>query len=272
MGTGPGPVGKHVAGALALALALKAAATALSALAPLSILFLVACADLATVMEPPSAGRSGAAARAEDATGSAGIRITLAPLVAGLAKKADTTVTLDTLHLLLTSPGCPSRSLDIPVSGNIHGASLALAARVDSLKGLRNWKVKAWTRDLADSVIHSDSTTFYVQPGDTGRVSLLLNPRYAVLVARFVSTSNSVTAIEKLVLRVGGVVVDDTVFATRRRTFDVRLSHKYLKAGASATVKLEALDRASPARIRYSHTLSVAPNSARDTTLTVQLL
>ncbi|HLP42525.1 MAG TPA: hypothetical protein VK465_13535, partial [Fibrobacteria bacterium] len=207
----------------------------------------------------------------DESAGAAAITVSLAPVTTALAKKADTSVTLDTLHLLLTSPGCPSRDVVVPVSGDIHAASQSLTATVAGLQPLRNWKVKAWSRDLVDSVVHIDSTTFYVEPGATAAVPMRLNPRFSVLVARFVSTSATVTKIEKLVLRVNGTIVDDTTFSSKKAIFDVRLSHKYLKAGIATTLRLEALDRASPARVKYSKTFSLTPTASLDTTLTVKL-
>lgn len=230
-----------------------------------AVLFLTGCGDLTAVEDAP------ARLEAVDQEGGA-VTIQVSLGAVALAKKADTNVTLDTLHLTLTSAGCPTRLVNLPVAGNINTSSRVLTATVTGLQPLRNWKVKAFSRDLADTVLHIDSTTFYVKPADTAMVSMLLNPRYSVLIARFVSTKASmVDNLEKLILRVNGVIVDDTTFATKRDVFDVKLSHKYLKAGASATIKLEALDRASPARIRYSQTLTLTPRASGDSTVTVNL-
>jgi hypothetical protein len=226
---------------------------------------LVGCGTVTGVEDPSTSAR----VETSDDDGAVVIRIALGSVA--LAKKADTNITLDTLHLTLTAAGCPTRTVNLPVSGNINTSGLVLTTKVTGLNPLRNWKLKAFSRDLADTVMHIDSTTFYVKPADTANVSLTLVPKYSVLVARFISTSNSVTAIQKLILRVNGVVVDDTTFSAKQRIFDLKLSHKYIKAGANTTIKLEALDRASPARIKYSKQFTLNPRATGDSTLTVNL-
>jgi hypothetical protein len=232
--------------------------------ATLAAFLLVACADVTSVEEPTAAR-----IESQDDNGSVLIRIALGSVA--LAKKADTNITLDTLHLVLTSAGCSTRTVNLPVAGNINASNLVLTTKVDGLNPLRNWKLKAYSRDLTDSVMHMDSTTFYVKPADTAEVSMGLSPKYSVLIARFVSTNASLTKIEKLVLRVNGVAVDDTTFSSKKAIFDLKLSHKYLKAGTSATIKLEALDRASPARIKYSKQFTLNPRASGDSTVTVNL-
>jgi hypothetical protein len=131
--------------------------------------------------------------------------------------------------------------------------------------------VKAWTLDEADSVIHKDSTTLYVQPGDTAGLTMTLNPRYAVLVARFISASNSIAPLEKVDLRVDGVTVDAITFNGKQKRFDVILAHKYLRLGRSATVEMRALDKADPDRVRYSKTVILDPDESVESTITIQL-
>lgn len=231
-----------------------------------SVLFLTGCGDLTAVEDAASR----LDVRDDGQDGAVIIRVSLGSVA--LAKKADTNVTLDTLRLVLTSPGCAARVVNVPVSGNINASSLVLTTKVTGLNPLRNWKLTASSRDLSDSVLHSDSTTFYVKPADTANVSMLMMPRYSVLVARFISTNKTkVDKIEKLVLRVNGAIVDDTTFSGKKEVFDVKLSHKYLKAGASTTISLEALDRASPARVRYSQDLTFIPRMSGDSTLTISL-
>ena len=155
-----------------------------------------ACADLTAVQEAElrlESAEAEEAAKAAEASedGTVRLNLTLGQVSAlrkassALAKKADTLVTLSTLHVLLTSPGCAARELALPVSGDINSASRPVAALVNGLPSLRNWKLKAWTTDAADSVMHVDSTAFYVRPGDTAAVDLRLLPRYSILVSRF---------------------------------------------------------------------------------------
>ena len=227
-------------------------------------LLLASCGSFMETQEPGPAGL-------------AEIRISLGrfgqPLakVATAAGKNDTLITLDSLHLVLTSPGMATQTRTLMVVGNINTGSITMAVQSFNLYSLRNWQVKAWTDDNNDSVVHLDSTTFYVNPADTAIVSLPLNPRYSVVIARFVSTSTTVTAIEKLELRVNGSVVDDTVFKPKLKTFNVKLSNKYLKVGASATIILNALDRASPARVKYTKTVTLTPTASRDSSINIQL-
>lgn len=228
--------------------------------------FPIACGSVTGIDE--ASARIGS--QGQEQTGSAFIRISLGS-VAALAKKADTTVTLDTLHIALSSPGCSTRAIDLPVAGNIHSGSLAFTALFDGLEPLRNWNLKAYTRDMVDSLVHIDSTTFFVKPADTSAVSMLLAPKFSILVARFISTSDQVEKIEKLVLKVNGVVVDDTVFSSKRKIFDVKLSHKYVKAGVSTTLLMEAMDKASSNHVKYSKTLTFTPRTSSDSTITVKL-
>jgi hypothetical protein len=131
--------------------------------------------------------------------------------------------------------------------------------------------MKTWTTDDVDSVLHLDSTTFFVEPGDTTTVPFTLKPRYSVLVGRFISESSRITAIEKLEMRVDNVVVDDTVFSPKKKVFEVVLSTKYLKVGQSATVKLSAMDKASNNHIKYTRTVIVNPSEGGESVVTVEL-
>jgi hypothetical protein len=233
-----------------------------------AVLSLTACGTVAGP-EAPEAREDRGAVVIRIALGSTALQKRAAP---SLAKKGDTVITLDTLHLVLTSPDCPTRLVDLPVSGSIQAGAQVLTAKIEGLKPLRNWKVKAYSRDLADTVLHDDSTTFYVKPADTAQVSMLLTPRYSVLVARFVSTWTKVDAIKKLELLVNGSVVDDTVFAQKVRTFDVRLSHKYLKANAAASVELRAYTNTTAASLRYVRAVTLNTQASQDSEVTVPLL
>ena len=187
------------------------------------------------------------------------------------ARKNDTLTRVDTLFLTLTSPGSTTRNVKLPVSGNINAGPLTLNATVANLPSLRNWKVQARASDNLDSTVHLDSTTFYVKPGDTASVNMSLLPRFSVFIARFVSTSNAITAIEKLELRINGVTVDDTLFAPKKKIFDLKLSQKYFRVGVSATIALRALDRASPARVRYRRSFTYTAGASADSVFTVTL-
>lgn len=204
----------------------------------------------------------------------ASVAVSLAPVGGALGKRSaatDTTVLLRTLHLELSSTGLPLQYRSVALAGNIHAGTLAPAPQVFALWGPRNWKVKAWTEDAADSVIHCDSTTLYVQPGRTAALTLPLNPRYSVLIGRFISMSNKVAAIEKLELRVNGQVVDDTTFLIKLKAFDVTLSSKYLRLGQPSTVELRAIDRLLPLRVKYSKTVIIDPDEGADSMMTITL-
>lgn len=206
--------------------------------------------------------------------GFASVAVSLAPVDGALGKRsaaADTTVQLRTLHLEFSSTGLPLQYREVALAGDIHAGSIAPASQVFALWGPRNWKVKAWTQDAADSVIHEDSTTFYVEPGDTAALAMSLQPRYSVLIGRFLSESNKVTAIEKLELRVNGRVVDDTTFLIKLRTFDVALSSKYLRLGQPSTVELRAIERLSPLRVKYSKTVIIDPDVGVESMMTIKL-
>lgn len=241
-------------------------------LAVAASLLLTACADLTGVSEPTASRVEGAdASEADRDQGAVIIRIALGSTALQKRSSVDTAITLDTLHLVLSCAGQADREVDLPVTGNINAASQVLTHKVTGLAPLRNWKLKAFSRDLADTVLHIDSTTFYVKPADTAAVSMLLAPRYSVLVARFVSTSALVASIKKLELRVDGQVVDDTVFAVRLKVFDVRLCHKYLKAGSATSVELRAYTSEKNKDLKYAKTLAVNAAASQDSEVSVQL-
>lgn len=268
MGNGVVKIQKRLAGLVSLFAAVLSTRIAIAGIAGL----LTACGTIAGVEEPVDAGNRGAVV-IRIALGSTALQKQAPGAAQGavLAKKGDTVITLDTLHLVLTSPGCTDRLVNLPVTGSIHTGSRLLTAKVEGLNPLRNWKVKAYSRDLVDTVLHSDSTTFYVKPADTAQVSMLMTPRYSVLVARFVSTWNKVDAIKKLELRVNGTVVDDTTFGVKQKVFDLRLSHKYLKANASASVELRAYTGTNAGSLKYRKTVAINPQASQDSEITVQL-
>lgn len=209
--------------------------------------------------------------------GFAQISLSLGALGSPLAKrsramgKLDTVVTLKTLHLELVAPGAPTQSRIVKLAGNIQSESITPAAQLFGLFGMKNWKLRAWTQDANDSVIHRDSTTFFVVPGDTTPLRMPLNPRYSVLIGRFISHSDRIAKIEKLELRVDGVLVDDTVFSSKQRIFDIVLSDKYLRVGRSTKVEMRALDRTSPDRVKYSKSVVLDPDETVDSQITIQL-
>lgn len=227
----------------------------------LAALALAGCGDLMATRSPGERGY-------------AEVAISLGGMDSPLGKRAaasDTVVTLRNLFLELSAPGLPLQGRTVALSENIRGGSVTPPAQLIALWGPRNWKVKAWTTDAADSVLHKDSTTLYVEPGDTTALSLSLNPRFSVLVGRFISESSKIAAIERLELVVNGTVVDDTTFINKEKKFDVVLSDKYLRLGQASTIEMRALDRISPPRVKYSKSVILDPGESVDSTITIQL-
>jgi hypothetical protein len=68
---------------------------------------------------------------------------------------------------------------------------------------------------------------------------------------------------------VDGKVVDDTTFSKKLKEFDVKLSHKYLRTGASATVELRAYSTAK--KVKYFRAVNLSPAASVDSEVTVEL-
>lgn len=118
-------------------------------------------------------------------------------------------------------------------------------------------------------MIRTGSTTFFVRPGEISVVNLGFLPAYSVLWARFVSNSAKTAPIIKLELSVGGVVVDDTNFSGALKKFDVTLSYKYLRTGATTMVELRASNASK--KVKYFRAVPLHPAASADSEVSAQI-
>jgi outer membrane protein assembly factor BamB len=166
-------------------------------------------------------------------TGSAKINIFVGK-IGSLAKTAKTAdITLSRLIINLSAPDARALHDTIPLRGN--GAT-SVPLTYDNLASLKTWTLSAKTVDVRDSIIHSASTTFLVEPKQTAIVSLSLNARFSMLTANFFPIRDSVTRCQ---LSVDGAVKDDSLFVKQTLIGDtVKLGFDYLSTGPQHLVRL----------------------------------
>jgi hypothetical protein len=151
--------------------------------------------------------------------------------VGALAKRAD--ISLARLIVSLSAAGQPTINDTFALSGT---SSTTINKTYSNLASLITWTLSARSLDSRDSVIHSGSTTFVVQPRQTASVSLNLDARYSMLKANFFPIRDSVT---RCVLLVDGIVKKDSSFARQSHIGDtVKLAFDYLKTGVAQRIKM----------------------------------
>jgi N-acetylneuraminic acid mutarotase len=187
------------------------------------IMSAVAFVSCSTNNNPASASKSGV-------SGSASIAIRLGS-VGSLAKKTD--ISLTNLYIKLSAPEEITVLDTISLSGN---GSTTVSKTYNNLASLKTWTLTVNTLDLKDSLIHSGSTIFDVQPRQTTNVSLDLSARFSMLKAKFFPIRDSVTRCELLV---NGTNVDDSSFAKQSALGDtIRLAYDYLRTNVSQKISL----------------------------------
>jgi uncharacterized protein (TIGR02145 family) len=169
-------------------------------------------------------------------SGSANVSINVGA-VGALAKTAN--IALAKLYITLTAPGQVTINDSFTLSGT---SSTTINKTYANLASLLTWTLTARSIDSRDSVIHSGSTTFTVQPNQVANVSLSLNALYSMLKANFFPIRDSVTECRLTID--SPTVVRDSVFAKQTLVGDtVRLAYDYLTAstaGIQHTVKMDA--------------------------------
>jgi hypothetical protein len=122
-----------------------------------------------------------------------------------------------------------------------------------TLKALRSWKIIATSRDSQDSVVHRDSSTIpAMYAGDTAVVNLNLTSRFSMYEAKFLTLPDSIRSsgdttvkqillIDRLVLKIDGVIVKDSVVtpAYFAHSTTHTLAYDYVRTG-SRTVQMIA--------------------------------
>ena len=116
------------------------------------------------------------------ATGVVGIRVVLDRPGNVLGKAAgDTTFSLDSLKIRLTSSSLDTLNYAYAISGDVGSGSVPVTIKYFTLKALKTWKAKIVSIDTtlgspnSTDTIHVDSVTFTVLPADTN----LISPRSA---------------------------------------------------------------------------------------------
>jgi photosystem II stability/assembly factor-like uncharacterized protein len=164
-------------------------------------------------------------------------------------------ITLDRLEITFSSGANDTvRDTITPSTSPALNASATdpqLIAKNYPLAALRSWKMHVVSRDILDSVIHSDSAFIPVlYAGDTAVVSLNLGARYALYEAKFLSLPDSIESsapaqpkqrlcIDRLVLKVDGAVLRDST-ATPGPCFTSLATHSlaydYIRFGTKEAV------------------------------------
>ena len=124
---------------------------------------------------------------------------------------------------------------------NIHSTSAQTVTKKYRLFTDREWKVRAVTRDVNDSIIHVDSLILpFFHDGDTLRVSLNMSSRYSTYDIGVPNLPDSVydengvkraLCVQRLVLKVDGVIVLDTSVAPGCFVAPLEMAYNYIPLG-----------------------------------------
>jgi hypothetical protein len=216
----------------------------------------------------------------EDANGTVRSTIVLGK-VGALSKSA--TIGLQKLILTAVSSATPADT--VKDTAVVSGNAAVTVLRTLTLKPLRNWVINAKTVDGLDSVIHSGSTaSFFVKPADTTAVSLNLASKFSMYQANFNGLPDSIAAtgtgtgkdklnLNRVVLKVDGIVKDDSVMASGFFAAGQNISvyFDYIDVG-SHTVTLEAYGTLHTyTGILYTGTTSFNVGAGNDDTQAVTL-
>ncbi|MDB5048776.1 MAG: hypothetical protein JWO30_1847 [Fibrobacteres bacterium] len=194
------------------------------------------------------------------------------------------TSTINLSKLILTAVSNATPADTVRDTALVSGNAAVTVVRSLTLKPLRNWTLSAKTVDALDSVIHSGTTaSFFVKPADTTAVSLNLASKYSMYQANFNSLPDSIASttgagkdklnVKRVVLKVDGVVKDDSIMTTGYFAGgqNVSVYFDYVGVG-SHTVTLEAYgDLHTYSGILYTGTASLTVDAGNDATQSVTL-
>jgi photosystem II stability/assembly factor-like uncharacterized protein len=151
-------------------------------------------------------------------TGTLGIRITLDQAgnsVLGKTATGDTTFNLDSLKIILTSPGQTTQNLSYAITGNVAAGNVSITTKYVTVAALKTWQAKIISIDTTTSpvrydTVHIDSVSFTVLPGDTTTISPSLTAKYSVLKERIVANfpDSVISPVRYLRMRIDGVMQD----------------------------------------------------------------
>ena len=178
----------------------------------------------------------------------------------------DTTATLDTVLFVLTN-GSQTIKDTISVKSSVNNG-ITLPTKTYILPILKTWKLKIYGYDDLDTLLYFDSTTFVVLPTST-TITKNVQSRFAMIIARFVSTKSNITSIKKIGLTVNSKEVKTYTFSQNKTVFDERLAFKYVRTDVSSAIVLNAYKNLTT--VKYTATFNVIPRSGFDTTITVSL-
>jgi photosystem II stability/assembly factor-like uncharacterized protein len=152
-----------------------------------------------------------------DATGVVGIRVNLDRPGTALGKAAgDTTFSLDSLKIRLTSSGGDTLNYVYAISGDVGSSSVPVTIKYFTLKALKTWKAKIVSIDTTvgspntTDTIHVDSVTFNVLPSDTTLINPTIVAAYLMLKQRLIANNpdSMPSGIRYIRMMVAGVVRD----------------------------------------------------------------
>jgi photosystem II stability/assembly factor-like uncharacterized protein len=152
-----------------------------------------------------------------DPMGVVGLQVNLDRPGVALGKAAgDTTFSLDSLKIRLTSSAGDTLNYAYGISGDAAVASVPVTIKYFTLKALLTWKARIISIDTTvgspntTDTIHIDSVTFNVRAGDTTRVSPSLAAAYLMLKQRLIANNpDSIpSGVRYIRMMVAGVVRD----------------------------------------------------------------
>jgi len=193
--------------------------------------------------------------------------------VIALAKaSSDSTFTVDSLAVILSSDGQASIEQRISISGSPDSGAVIMGDPIvfSDLAPLRNWKIMIFALGATSPGVfdttHVDSFSTYIMPGDNETLSVDVRPRYSIIRARIHSSSSSLlpNKILKIRLSVDGITRDSIILNSK--IFDHTLIFKRLRVGVSQEILLQAFDNAAGTQ-GYERSFSISPPQGLDTTI-----
>ena len=180
----------------------------------------------------------------------------------------DTIIQLKQLSFMFMNGNDTIKDSMSMLSFNIRD-NIILPIRNYPLKGLKTWNLEIKGTDIVDSLIYYKTTSFQINPADTTNVSCMLESRYTIFVARFVSTSNTVKSIYKLQVELNGKEIGLYIFPHNKKRFDEYFAYKYLLVGVSHYIEFLAFS--DPTTVAYSGEGNFTAVSGQDITITFPL-
>lgn len=168
---------------------------------------------------------------------------------------SDTIITLNKLYFnFISNNGDFIKDSINTLSFDIRN-NIILPIRNYPLRGLKTWNLEIRGLDILDSLIYYKNTSFNIRPDDTTIVNCILDSRFTIFVARFISTSSKIKAIEKIEIKIDGEVVGSKLFSPKKKQFDELFAYKYFSVGVSHNIEFLAYTSVSFVQYKGSSNL-----------------